>query len=266
VNNPDKNISAIVPFYNEERSLGGVVDVLISSGIFSEIILVNDGSTDSSVKNILKYSEDIILIDNVNNMGKGYAVSEGIKRSSCDIVIFIDADLLKITPKHLQSLVDPLIKGNYDGSLGYTWDNWADIFFKSYGGQRAYYKKDLVDHLDDISESRYGLELLLNQIFKDKKIREVKLRNAGHIIKPKKRNETEFVNETIVWVMDVGKQLLKLKIINKEEYRILSEIKNMRSIDDIKKFVKRMRSKNLRRYVFSYVQKFLKYVGIYEVS
>jgi glycosyltransferase involved in cell wall biosynthesis len=198
----------------------------------------------------------------LRNRGKGHAISQGIKKASGDIVVFIDADLEKLTHKHLQSLIDPLVNKGYNGAVGYTWDNFADIFFKPYGGQRAYFKNDLKVHLDDIAESKYGLEILLNEIFKEKRIKEVPLKRVGHVVKPKKRNETEFVNETIVWVLDIGMQLFKLKIINKQEYRAIIEIKDMRSVSDLKNFVKKVRSKNLRKYVFSYVDKFLKYVKI----
>jgi glycosyltransferase involved in cell wall biosynthesis len=255
-------ISAIIPFYNEEKTVSSVVGTVIGSGLFDEIVLVNDGSTDKSVKSVSEYTDDVVLVDYKNNKGKGHAISRGVKRAKGDIVCFIDADLTKLNNKHLHSLLDPLIKGNYDGTLGYMWDGLADIFFKPYGGQRAYFKKDLVGHLDDISKTNYGLEPLLNHIYRNRKIKEVPFKNAGHVVKPKKRNEAEFVNETIIWVTDVAKQLWKLKIINTQEYRAIIEIKNMRSAADLKDFVKKVKSKNLRKYVFSYVDRFLRYVKI----
>ena len=44
------SISAVVPIYNEEKTVGLVLDTLISSNLFSQIICINDGSTDKSLE------------------------------------------------------------------------------------------------------------------------------------------------------------------------------------------------------------------------
>lgn len=92
-------ISVVVPCFNEEKTirknLTKIHDYLKSRfGVF-EIIVVNDGSRDGTLRELKKIREDLHLrvIDNEKNEGKGKAVKQGILESSCPIVMFLDADL-----------------------------------------------------------------------------------------------------------------------------------------------------------------------------
>ena len=79
-----KSLTAIVPFYNEEAYIEESLSRLINVDLFSEIILVNNNSSDNSVRIVSKYLLDyshITLIHAVEKEGKGYAVLEGIKQT-----------------------------------------------------------------------------------------------------------------------------------------------------------------------------------------
>jgi glycosyltransferase involved in cell wall biosynthesis len=94
-------ISLIVPCYNEEVNIQkGVLDKIGNHTAlderFSEVIIVDDGSTDSS-KNIiktkyLKVFPKFRLLEN-QHQGKAFAVLTGIKNSQGDFVMFTDIDL-----------------------------------------------------------------------------------------------------------------------------------------------------------------------------
>ncbi len=98
----DKNleISVVIPAYNEERRIEKTIhiihDYLKNQGYHFEIIVVDDGSTDSTANLmliILKKLGNIRLISHKKNMGKGAAVRSGVLASTGDITLFTDADL-----------------------------------------------------------------------------------------------------------------------------------------------------------------------------
>lgn len=91
----DKLISVIVPVYNVEKYLVECVESIIKQTYKNlEIILVNDGSTDSSLSICIKYKEldsRIIVVDKING-GSSSARNAGIKLATGDYLFFIDSD------------------------------------------------------------------------------------------------------------------------------------------------------------------------------
>src|SRR3990167_10990518 len=94
-------ISLIVPCYNEEANIQkGVLDKIgnftAGDDRFSEVVIVDDGSTDSSktvIKNkYLKLFPKFRLVEN-SHQGKAFAVITGITHSKGDYVMFSDIDL-----------------------------------------------------------------------------------------------------------------------------------------------------------------------------
>lgn len=92
-------ISVCIPMYNEEKVVKDTLDTLTSymEATFNndyELILINDGSKDSSADIVKNYRNDRVkLIDYEKNMGKGYAVRQGVLRAEGDIIMFTDCDL-----------------------------------------------------------------------------------------------------------------------------------------------------------------------------
>ena len=74
-------ISAIVPIFNEEKTVSNVVEVLLENPQIDEVICVNDGSTDQSLVVLKEFEKEIQLIDLKENHGKGYALAEGLKKA-----------------------------------------------------------------------------------------------------------------------------------------------------------------------------------------
>jgi len=106
-------LSIIVPIYNEERTITTVVDrmLAIKFPIPIEILLVNDGSTDNTLRKLKKYKRHkrIKLISYQKNQGKGYALRQGFKNASGNILTIQDADL-EYHPKTIPDLLKPILK------------------------------------------------------------------------------------------------------------------------------------------------------------
>lgn len=106
--------SLIIPAYNEEKRLGAflqsVADYINQPGQkISEIIVVDDGSTDTTASMAGKFSQRLPLkiLQHEKNRGKGAAIRTGVMAASGDYIIFMDADgATPITelPKMLQAL------------------------------------------------------------------------------------------------------------------------------------------------------------------
>ena len=88
-------LSIIIPVYNSEKYLEGCLTSVVNQSLKDfEIIGVNDGSTDNSLKILEKFAEQDsrIRIINQQNQGQGYARNAGLEAAAGDYVGFIDSD------------------------------------------------------------------------------------------------------------------------------------------------------------------------------
>ena len=88
-----KKISIIVPIYNSELYLVECVNSIIDQTYKDiEIVLINDGSTDNSLKICKKFKDNRIVIVNKENSGVSDSRNVGIERSTGDYISFVDSD------------------------------------------------------------------------------------------------------------------------------------------------------------------------------
>lgn len=89
-------VSVVVPVYNEELAIGEVIDsigkTLAKAGVEHEIIVVDDGSTDSTSSILKKYAGKIELISHPDNIGYGRSIKDGIMKARYPYVCMIDGD------------------------------------------------------------------------------------------------------------------------------------------------------------------------------
>lgn len=119
-----KNLSIVIPIYNEEKTLEILVKKVLSvefpNSIKKEIILVNDGSKDSSwkiIEELAKEHDEITKLNNEKNSGKTQTVRNGILASTGDYVIIQDADL-EYEPNEIVDLVNLAVDKNLDVVYG----------------------------------------------------------------------------------------------------------------------------------------------------
>ena len=188
-----KKVSAIICAYSEEKTIKEVILSVSEALIVSEIVIVNDGSTDNTKKIIeaLKEKIEITIIHLEENKGKGYAMAIGVENATGEIIVFIDADLSNLKEEHFEQLITPVFSNEADMVLGQpteTLINYKINPFKSLTGQRALFKKDILPILDKMKKSRFGVETLMNIYYKSrkKKVILVNLKGLKHPVKYKK--------------------------------------------------------------------------------
>ncbi len=97
---PYPRYSVVIPAYNESKripaTLQAVADCVRARGWSAEIIVVDDGSRDSTADVVRAFAarhSEVRLIQNPGNRGKGFSVRNGVLRALGEIVMFTDADL-----------------------------------------------------------------------------------------------------------------------------------------------------------------------------
>jgi hypothetical protein len=205
-------ISAIVPVYNEETTVSHVVNTLLISPYFSEVICINDGSTDQSWNELKKFRGCVTLIHFSENKGKGQALATGIGKARGDLVVFIDADLANLSEGHIETLLSPVLDGEADVVLGYLKRGEMPNLAAPLTGQRVYYRKDLLPHLERIAPSRFGVEVLLNDLFRDRRVKMVALRNLAGLTKVEKRKPMQALREYAKEAIEISAQLFTGKV------------------------------------------------------
>lgn len=192
---PDgQNVSLVVPAYNEEMCLPSFLESIVpamESRTLSEVIIVNDGSTDmtSEISTSFVSGHPIAhAIDIPENKGKGNALAEGVLLASGGIILFLDADLVDLTEKDIRSLVRPLLDGTAQvciatiKSKATPWNTFSGV-----SGQRAYFRKDLLPHIEQFRPLGYGIEAFLGKKLSHLETVRIRLPTVSYISKREKR-------------------------------------------------------------------------------
>lgn len=94
-----KTVSIIIPTYNEERTIGRVLESVLSQTVKCEVLVIDDGSTDKTRALVKEYPVRLIC---TSRGGPGHARNLGVKLSTGEIIAFIDADEL-IPPNFIEA-------------------------------------------------------------------------------------------------------------------------------------------------------------------
>lgn len=108
-----KKLSIIIPVYNERDTIRSVIDAVLGVrlSLEKEVIVVDDGSSDGTADVLRSLErENVKVVFQTPNQGKGAAIRRGLPEATGDIVIIQDADM-EYDPNDYQSLIDPIIAG-----------------------------------------------------------------------------------------------------------------------------------------------------------
>ena len=167
-------ITCIIPFYNEGKSLLETVKIASKVPEFTEIITINDGSTNPETKRMMKKVEEefpqVKLIDKKRNSGKAAAVKSGLLKVKTEWVFLLDADLRNLTIKELSKAMKLVDRHQDQLDLLILRRSPDDKFVRAIrhdilmSGERAMRVKDLQAVYDELDFKNYQLEMAINQI------------------------------------------------------------------------------------------------------
>jgi dolichol-phosphate mannosyltransferase len=111
-------LSIIIPVFNEAKTIGQIVEKIVTLPLEKEIIIVDDGSTDGTDKILSGLTrEKVKVIHHTTNRGKGAAVLTGLRYCGGESVIIQDADL-EYNPDDYIKLIELLKEQNADIVFG----------------------------------------------------------------------------------------------------------------------------------------------------
>jgi glycosyltransferase involved in cell wall biosynthesis len=111
-------LSVVMPCYNEAATVKAVLTKVLDSPFVAEVIVVDDGSTDSTLDIMRSVAtERVRVLTQPRNLGKGAAVRWGFREARAEFVIVQDADL-EYDPDEYRLLLEPLLDGRADVVYG----------------------------------------------------------------------------------------------------------------------------------------------------
>jgi len=193
-------ISVVIPVYNEQATIEEIIRRVQAVDIDKEILIVDDGSTDGTrefladlarhakpdpgvmslpVSGRVLRAENIRVLFQETNQGKGAALRRGFQEARGKIVIVQDADL-EYDPENFHNLIDPIERGHADVVYGsrFLGGPHRVLFFWHYVGNKFLttlsdmftdlnlsdvwtcykaFRREVLEHID-LKEKRFGIE------------------------------------------------------------------------------------------------------------
>jgi glycosyltransferase involved in cell wall biosynthesis len=175
-------LSVVIPCFNEVATIRAIIERVAEQPFELEIIVVDDGSTDGTrdvLSELARAHENLRVILQPANAGKGAALRRGFREARHDLVIVQDADL-EYDPDDYRALIAPITEGKADVVFGsrflsaphrvlYFWHSVANRVLTTLSNvvtdlnltdmETCYkvFRRDIIQSIE-IEENRFGFE------------------------------------------------------------------------------------------------------------
>ncbi|MGE5561336.1 MAG: glycosyltransferase family 2 protein [Chloroflexota bacterium] len=206
-------VVALIPAFNEERTVGPVVDAIRALPVIAEVVVIADGCSDETARVAAEHGARVVELR--ENIGKAGAIKAGLDTTDATIIVTIDADLIGLLPSHVDSLLTPVLTreaamtvGLFDGGRVAT--ELAQIVTPYLSGQRAM-RRELLDGITDLKDLRFGIEVALTKQANLTNARtiEVLLPGVSQVLKEEKRGFMKGFAARMRMYRDIVKYVVK---------------------------------------------------------
>lgn len=156
--------AAIIPAYNEGKTIGQVLDVVTKTKSIVEIVVIDDASQDNTAEVVKRY-QGVRYLKNMSNKGKSYGMQKGVEATLAPILFFCDADLQGLTPEIIERIISPVQAKTVSMFIGIRNNVMQKTIhlFAINSGERAL-RRELWEKLPEKFKHRFRIEVGLNYI------------------------------------------------------------------------------------------------------
>jgi polyisoprenyl-phosphate glycosyltransferase len=208
------SVSVVVPAYNEAGRIGAVLEPILRSSVVDEVIVVDDGSEDGTADEASRYRVRVVSLP--TNRGKAAALALGVSHARNETLLFLDADLVGLTPAHVDRMVDAYTAQRLDMVVGVFSDGRKNTDFAQKinpyaSGQRVLSRRLWERTTESVEEMNFGIEMALSRLASKEGWRKeyVKLDGVTHVLKEEKRGLVKGILDRLRMYGDMVKWLFK---------------------------------------------------------
>ncbi|WP_026461967.1 glycosyltransferase family 2 protein [Adhaeribacter aquaticus] len=159
------NTTCIIPFYNEGYRVFQVLEVVTQIKNITQVICIDDGSTDNTADLIAENYPTVELIRLPENQGKTDAIRHGVLAALNENILLMDADLQSINKTEVEKAIQAIAQHNLDmvilRRINAPWFVKFDRGDTLLSGERIVKKQDLIKILNE-EVNGYQIELAIN--------------------------------------------------------------------------------------------------------
>lgn len=173
MNDPQLDISIVIPLYNEEESLSILMEridaAMQEAGLHYEVLFIDDGSTDNSwlrLQQLQRKYSTLRAIRFAVNYGKSAALQVGFQRVSGRVVATMDADL-QDDPAELPAMYRMIVEEHYDLVSGWKKKRLDPVFTKNLPSKLFNAAARRFSGIDNLHDFNCGIKTYRNEVVKN---------------------------------------------------------------------------------------------------
>ena len=148
------------------QTVAAVVEACLGCDYTSEVIVVDDGSTDATAEAALAAGAKVVHREAKDGGSKAKTMEAGVAVSTADAILFCDADCIGLTATHLDDICRPFVEGRATMSLGwfdYGFWNPLVLLFPPTSGERVV-PRWVWDSVPPAKRLGYDIEIMINEV------------------------------------------------------------------------------------------------------